>query len=90
MKSLTFAMKLRQMSALPKVLMLCQRLGGTVTYLSAADGQANLVLLTPRDRSHRFAPQLRRLVDVTTVTELHVLGVTPAQPPRRDRKLRTA
>jgi hypothetical protein len=70
--------------------MLCQRLGGTVTYLSAADGQANLVLLTPRDRSHRFAPQLRRLVDVTTVTELHVLGVTPAQAPRRDRKLRTA
>lgn len=90
MKSLTFAMKLRNMSALPKVLMLCQRLGGMVTYLSAADGQANLVLLTPRDRAHRFAPQLRRLVDVTSLTELHVLGVTAAPRPRRGRMALTA
>ncbi len=89
MTSLTFAMKLRRMSALPKVLMLCQRLGGKVTYLSAADGQANLVLLTPQDRAHRFAPQFRRLIDVVDLTELHVLGVN-SDAEQRERALRTA
>ena len=71
MQILTFAMILRRMSALPKVLMLCHRLGGTVTYVSAAEGRANMALTAPRDRTHRFAPQLRRIVDVMELTELH-------------------
>jgi len=90
MKNLTFAMTLRHMAALPRVLMLCQRLGGEVTYLSAADGKANMVLLASADRAHRFAPQLRRLVDVTSVTELHVIGVNAAPSMRGKRARRTA
>jgi hypothetical protein len=54
--------------------MLCHRLGGTVTYVSAADGQANMALTAPRGRAHRFAPQLRRIVDVMELTELHATG----------------
>ncbi len=34
-------------------------------------GRANMALTTPRDGTHRFAPQLRRIVDVMELTELH-------------------
>ena len=78
MKVLTFAMVLRRMSALPKILLLCQRLGATVTYLSAADRQVNIVLSAPQHASHRFAPQLLRIVDVMELRELHAVGVQPA------------
>ena len=75
MKILTFALVLRRMSALTKVFMLCQRLGGTVTYISAADGRANIVVSTPRRSAHRFEPQLRRIMDVLELIELHAVGV---------------
>jgi hypothetical protein len=71
MEILTFAMVLRRMSALPKVLMLCHRLGATVTYISAADGRANMVLSAPSHAAHRFAPQVRGIVDVVELLELH-------------------
>jgi hypothetical protein len=74
MKMLTFAMVLRRMSALPKVLMLISRLGGTVTYVSAADGRANIVLQAPEAAAHRFAPQLRRIIDVIELSELRVVN----------------
>ncbi len=75
MKILTFALVLRRMSALTNVFMLCQRLGGTVTYISAADGRANIVVSAPRRSAHRFAPQLRRIMDVLELIELRALGV---------------
>jgi hypothetical protein len=74
MEILTFALVLRRMSALPKVLMLCQRLGGVVTYVSAADGRANIAMMAPKPAVHRFAPQLRRIIDVIDLTELHTVG----------------
>jgi hypothetical protein len=77
MTILTLGMKLRRMASLTKVLMLCQRLGAEVTYLSAADGSANLVLAAPVGAAHRFAPQLRRIVDVVELTELHSAAQAP-------------
>jgi hypothetical protein len=71
---MTFALVLRRMSALPKVLMLMSRLGGTVTYVAASDGRANMVVRAPQTSAHRFAPQLRRMVDVLDVHELHMVG----------------
>ena len=88
MDILTFALVLRQMSALPKVLLLCQRLGGTITYVSAADGRANIVLSAPQRCSHRFAPQLRRIVDVVELTELHTIGVEGEAKTERAGRLR--
>ena len=52
MTILTLGMKLRRMASLPRVLMLCQRLGAEVTYLSAAEGSANLVLAAPAGAAH--------------------------------------
>ncbi len=75
MKILTFALVLRRMSALTNVFMLCQRLGGTMTYISAADGRANIVVSAPQRSAHRFAPQLRRIMDVLELIELHAAGV---------------
>lgn len=77
MTILTFAMELRRMASLTKVLMLCQRLGAQVTYLSAADRSANLVLSAPAEAAHRFAPQLRRIIDVVELTELHSCAQAP-------------
>ncbi len=74
MKILTFAMVLRRMAALPKVLLLIARLGGTVSYVSAADGRANIVVQAPGTAAHRFAPQLRRIIDVVELTELRMVG----------------
>ena len=86
MKIMTFALVLRRMSALPKVLLLMQRLGGEVTYIAASDGKANLVVRAPEHASHRFAPQLRRVVDVLDVSELHMVSAKRAtgdKPQRR-------
>jgi hypothetical protein len=74
MKVLTFAIVLRRMSTLPKVLLLTARLGGSVTYVSAADGRANIVVRAPEATTHRFAPQLRRIVDVMELKELRMVG----------------
>lgn len=71
MTMLAFSLELRQIAGLTKVLMLCQRLGGQVKYLSATDLTAKLVLAAPSDAAHRFAPQFRRILDVTELTELH-------------------
>lgn len=88
MEILTFALHLRQMSILPKILMLCQRLGGTVTYVSAADGRANIVVAAPQAAAHRFAPQIRRLIDVLELTELHAVGLTEQGKESAPRQLR--
>lgn len=92
MEILTFAIVLRKMSALPKLLLLCQRLGGTVTYMSAADGRANIVLSAPKRCAHRFAPQLRRIIDVLDLTQLHMVGLEsqPEQAMATDRIRNTA
>ena len=86
MRMLTFAMVLRRMSALPKVLLLISRLGGTVTYVAAADRRANIVVQAPSASAHRFAPQIRRIVDVIELTELRVTqragGGAPAEDSR--------
>jgi hypothetical protein len=74
MNILTFALVLRRMAALPRVLLLVARLGGNVTYVSAADGRANLVVLAPANAAHRFVPQLRRLIDVVELTELRMVA----------------
>ncbi|MEE9296892.1 MAG: hypothetical protein V3W34_18255 [Phycisphaerae bacterium] len=74
MKILTFALILRRMTALTKVLLHCERLGGTVTFVSAAEGRANVVVRAPNYAAHRFAPQLRRIVDVLELTELHAIS----------------
>ena len=81
MKVLTYALILKRMSMLPKVLMLVARLGGTVHFVSATQGKVTLTLVAPESISHRFAPQLRRIVDVIELAECHAeqeddLGIT--------------
>jgi hypothetical protein len=85
MISLTFALVLRRSSVLPRLLLLCYRLGGTVTYLSAADEHVSIVLSAPKKNAHRFAPQLRRIIDVLELSELHT--VPAEQDPRSPRDL---
>jgi len=82
MKVLTFAIVLRRMSALPKALLLIARLGGTVTYVSAADGRANIAVRAPQSTAHRFAPQLRRIVDVMELRELRMVRAADLEEPR--------
>lgn len=79
MRVLTFAIELRRMSVLPKILLLIARLGGNVTYLAAVNGRVNVVLQTPESAAHRFAPQIRRVVDVIALTELRMSAAKPAQ-----------
>ena len=87
MRILTFALTLRRMTALTKVLLHCERLGGTVSFVSAAGGQANIVVSAPNHAAHRFTPQLRRIVDVLDLIELHPAsianGTNEAEAPRR-------
>jgi hypothetical protein len=90
MKLLTFAMVLRRMSALPRVLLLIARLGGEVTYVSAADGRANVVVKAPKRAAHRFAPQLRRIVDMLDLAELHLVPTRERDQAEADRKRRLA
>jgi hypothetical protein len=72
MKVLSFALVLRQMNALPRVLMLVARLGGKIAYISAADDRMTLSLVAPESVAHRFGPQLRRIIDVVELTEYAV------------------
>lgn len=72
MKILNFALQLRRMTALPRILLLIHRLGGTVTYVSAAEGRANIVVHAPAGAAHRFASQVRKLFDVLELTELRM------------------
>ncbi len=88
MEILTFALHLHRMSILPKILMLCQRLGGEVTYVAAADGRANIVVAAPREAAHRFSPQIRRLIDVLELTELHAVGLADAESQSSQERLR--
>lgn len=88
MRMLTFAILLRRMSALPKVLMIIARLGGHVTYVAASDGRANVVVNAPLAITHRFAPQLRRIVDVLELTELRVAGAPGVAPRDEDESAR--
>jgi hypothetical protein len=90
MKLLTFAIVLRTMAALPRVLMLIGRLGGEVTYVSAADGRANVVVKAPKRAAHRFAPQVRRIVDVIDLTELHVVAGRTRDQAEAERKRKLA
>lgn len=90
MQLLTFAMVLRRMSALPRVLMLIGRLGGEVTYVSAADGRANVVVKAPKRAAHRFAPQLRRIIDVIEMNELQVVSTRQRDQAEAERKRRLA
>jgi hypothetical protein len=83
MEILTFAMELRTMSVLPKVLLLCSRLGGSVRYVSAAGERANIVLSAPSRAAHRFAPQLRRIVDVVDLAELRGVNAEDDRGPVR-------
>lgn len=73
MKILNFALQLRRMTALPRVLLLIHRLGGTVTYVSAAECRANIVVHAPAGAAHRFAPQVRKLFDVLELNELRMM-----------------
>jgi acetolactate synthase small subunit len=50
--------------------MVVKRLGGEMVFVSAADNQVTLVTNVATERSHRIAPQLRRIVDVTEVLVL--------------------
>jgi len=77
MKILNFALQLRRMTALPRILLLIHRLGGTVTYVSAAECRANIVVHAPAGAAHRFAPQLRKLFDVLELTELRMARPQP-------------
>lgn len=70
MDTLTFSMELRRSEALIKVLMVARRLGGMVPFVSAADKRVTLVVNAPAERSHRFAPQLRKIVDVSELLVL--------------------
>lgn len=81
MKILTFALTMRRMGALPRILLLIARLGGNVTYLSAADGRATIVVTAAPNVAHRFAPQLRRVIDVTELMELRIVGAAPVDGP---------
>lgn len=87
MKILNFALQLRRMTALPRVLLLIHRLGGTVTYVSAAECRANIVVHAPAGAAHRFASQVRKLFDVL---ELNELRMTRPQADERNEEARAA
>jgi hypothetical protein len=78
------------MSVLPRMLMLIGRLGGTVTYICAADGRVELAIDAPGHVAHRFGPQLDRIVEVTMIRQLGAdeqidvfrLASQPGQPPQ--------
>ncbi|MCP4594189.1 MAG: hypothetical protein GY842_25960 [bacterium] len=91
MEVLTFAVVLRRMSALSRVLLLIARLGGVVRYVSAADGRATVVVGAPQASAHRFAPQMRKIVDVVELQELRMVGrVATAGTSGSGRQRRTA
>ena len=74
MTILTFSAVIRRSTALTRILTLVARLGGDVTYLSAVERRATLVVRAPRRAAHRFAPQLRKIIDVIELIELRRIG----------------
>ncbi len=70
MKRLTFNLELRRMTVLPRILMLVARLGGVVRTVQAEDHSVALSIDTPLECAHRFAPQLQRIIEVLSVTEV--------------------
>ncbi len=70
MKRLTLDIELRRMTVLPRILMLAARLGGVVRSVHAADHRMNLSIDAPAECIHRFVPQVRRIIEVLSVTEL--------------------
>lgn len=84
-KILTFSVVMRHSQALTKILMLVSRLGGKLTYLSAVDKRATLVIEVALGAAHRFAPQIRRILDVSELVELRhsegARGVADENPP---------
>jgi acetolactate synthase regulatory subunit len=74
MNTMTFGIQIRKMEALPRILMLVHRLGGRVEYLSAAGCNVTLSLSSDSKRSHRFAPQLRKIIDVSSLMQLQHCG----------------
>ena len=70
MERLTFNMELRRMTALPRILMLVARLGGVVRSVHAESHMMNLSVDAPIESAHRFGPQLRRVIEVLSVTEV--------------------
>ncbi len=71
---LTFSVVMRRNQALTRMLMLVERLGGKLTYLSAVDKRATLVIEASSAIAHRFGPQIRRMLDVTELIELRRCG----------------
>lgn len=69
---MTFGIELKNVACLTKILMLCGRLGGEISYVSLAGQYVNISLNAPKDRSHRFAPQIRRIIGVLTLVELKI------------------
>ncbi len=69
MERLTFNLELRRMTVLPRILMLVARLGGTVCSVRAQSNVMSLSIDAPLECAHRFAPQLRRIIEVLSVTE---------------------
>jgi hypothetical protein len=80
MKRLSFTFELRRSTTLPKILLLIARLGGTVTHLSADERRVKLELKTPERAAHRFAPQIRRIVDVLHLAEGQSQSAVEMQP----------
>lgn len=70
MERLTFSLELRRMTVLPRILMLVARLGGVVKAVRAESHVMSLSIDAPIESAHRFAPQLRRVIEVLSVTEV--------------------
>lgn len=47
-----------------------ERIGGEIPFVSAADNRVTLVVNAPHEKAHRFAPQLRKIVDVVELVVL--------------------
>lgn len=82
-KQIILTLNIRTMGALPKILFLCNRLGARVEYISAAGGYVTMHLSADKSRSHRFVPQLRRLIDVRSLDQLQDCSLTSSDSLKR-------
>ena len=67
---LTFAIRLRRMDRLAKIILTVMRLGGETLFISAADCRITLSIKVNRQREHMFEPQLAKIVDVLEIYKL--------------------
>ena len=67
---LTFAIRLRRMDKLPKLILMVMRLGGDLLFISAADCRITLSIKAHSKNAHMFEPQLARIVDVLDIIKL--------------------